>query len=331
MDQEQVIRNLRLQLLVERIVIAVVALVLTSCWVYGRIANAKSMIVVDGRAVVVVHSEQVAQGILQDIKSETGYDPKEIQFKQEVKVARAPRNANPVSRHKAIRVVKHYVSPVVPKWAVIVDGRPVVAVPSNEVAGEVLDMAKLKYGKLADNLSEEPQFKEKVNVDITAVDPAIFRKTAEEALELLFAKPQPIEKNAVYVVRKGDVAGSIAARHNLKLDELEHLNPGLNLEQLDVGDQLRVKTSQDVKPRITVVVRDQIEKIESFSAPVQRVSSAQLYSGKTSELSPGRDGQRKVKVAIIYENGIKTGSEVIEETVLREPIPRRIAVGIKSR
>lgn len=331
MDQEQVIRNLRLQLLVERIIIAVAAFILLSCWVYGRLANAKSFIVVDGRPVVCVPSEQVAQGILQDIKSETGYDPKEIQFKQEVQVARAPRNANPVSRHKAIRLVKHYVSPVVPRWAVIVDGKPIAAVPSREVAGEVLDLAKLKFGKLAKNLAEEPQFKERVTVDITAVDPVVYRKTAAEALDLLFSKPKSIEKDAVYTVQQGDTASHIADKHELRLAQLEQLNPGLRLERLAIGDQLRIKTTESGKPKITVVVRDLGERTETIPAPVQSVSSAQLYSGKTAELSPGRNGQRRVKIAMIYENGIKVGSEVIEEEILREPIPKRIAVGIKAR
>jgi len=331
MDQEKVIRNLRLQLLIERIIIAVAAFILLSSWVYGRFANAKSFIVVDGRPVVCVPSEQVAQSILQDIKSETGYDPKEIQFKQEVQVARAPRSASAVSRHKAIRLVKNYVSPVVPRWAIIVDGKPAAAVPTREKAGEVLDLAKLKYGKLVKNLVEEPQFKERVTVDITAVDPTLYRSSAKEALELLFAKPKAIEKDAVYSVQKGDTAGHIAEKHQLKLHELEQLNPGLRLEKLDVGDQLRVKTTDSGKPKITVVVRDQDERVETIPAPVQRVSSAQLYNGKTTELSPGRSGQRRVKVATIYENGVKVGSEVIEEEVLREPIPRRIAVGIRAR
>ena len=65
--------------------------------------------------------------------------------------------------------------------------------------------------------------------------------------------------------------------------------------------------------------------------PVQRVSSAKLYTGKMMELSPGRPGKRHVKAACIYENGRKVGYEITDELILKEPQPRRIAVGITPR
>jgi len=64
---------------------------------------------------------------------------------------------------------------------------------------------------------------------------------------------------------------------------------------------------------------------------VQRVSSAQLYEGNSTVLSQGRAGERRVKVATVYENGRRTGSEILSEEILREPSPRRIAMGIKHR
>jgi len=46
-------------------------------------------------------------------------------------------------------------------------------------------------------------------------------------------------------------------------------------------------------------------------------------------LDQGAPGRRIVRVATIYENGRKVGSEVMDEEVLREPSPRVLAVGIK--
>lgn len=331
MDEAQIIRNLRLQLLIERIVIAVIAFALMAVWVHGRMTNSKSLILVDGKPVVCLLSAEDAQGVLRDIKSQTGLNPKEIQFRQDVAVARAPRDARPVSRHKALGVVRKVVSPVVPRWAIVVDGRPVVAVPDRETAGEALDMAKLRYGKLVRNLAEEPQFKENVTVTVESVDPAIYRKTADEALKCLFAEGAPVTKESVYIVRKGDVAGAIASRHGIKLDDLTALNPQRDLTRLQIGDRLKVKASEKVGARLTVVVRDQSEEVRTVPAPVQRVSSASLYSGQSVVLSPGRDGKSRVTVATIYENGRRAGSEVLDEQVIREALPKRIAVGIKPR
>ena len=331
MEQEQVIRNLRKQLLIERIIFAVIALILVTSWVSARIGCKESLIVVDGKPVVCVSSQNDAQVILDQIKSTSGSNPSEVQFKQEVRVARAPRGTTPVSRHKAIRIVQKFVSPVVSRLAIIADGKPVVAVPSREIAGEALDLAKLKFGKMVENLAEEPQFKENVTVDIAAVSPSMYRKTTAEAVDFMFSTTAPVTTDGIYTVRDGDIASSIAHRNRISLDELWKMNPGINLNRLQIDDKIRIKTTSPPKPKLTVIVRNQEEQTERIPAPIQSVSSASIYSGKTVELSSGRSGQRKVKVATIYENGRRVNSEILEEEILRTPVPRRIAVGIKPR
>lgn len=330
MHHERTIRSLRLQLLIERTVIAAAAAAIIAVLLIGHFRQTKSLILVDGQPVVCLSSQNDAEAVLQNIKTRTGFDPEEIQFRQTVRVTRAPRDAAVVSRHRAMRTVQRLVSPVVPRWAIIVDGKPVVAVPDRETAGEALELAKFRFGRMAKNLVEEPQFKQDVTVDIAETDPSIYCKSAEDAVRRLFSTPQPASKDAVYVVRPGDSASAIAARHGLPLRKLIQLNPGRELERLQVGDRIRVKTSGPAQAPLTVVVRDQSERVERVPAPVLRVSSAKLYVGKTLELSPGRAGERRVKVATIYENGRFAGSEILEEEILREPVPRQIAVGIKA-
>ncbi|MCL5103048.1 MAG: G5 domain-containing protein [Armatimonadetes bacterium] len=331
MEKNMAIRCLKVPLLVKRCIVAIMLLGLTVTWAVGHFRNAKSLIIVDGKPVACVPCEQDAEDVLSQIKSKTGCNPSEIQFREEVRVARAPYNARPVSRHMAYNTVRGVVSPLVPRWAIIVNGKPLVAVPNRKVAGEALDMAKLKFGKMVRNLAEEPQIKENVAVDIAAVEPGIFRATAEEAVSLLFTPKRAVRTDAVYEVRKGDVAVVIASRHGISLDDLMKLNPGVNLDRLHIGDKLNVKAVKQAGPGLTVVVRDQSEREERIPAPVHRVSSAKLPIGQEFELAPGRSGLRKVKVATIYENGRQVGSEVISEDILREPSPRRIAMGIKAR
>jgi hypothetical protein len=296
----------------------------------GHFRDAKSLILVDGRPVVCVPTASDARDILTQIKSRTGCNPSEISFKQDVRVERAPGNTFPVSRHKAFRTVAKLVSPVVPKWAIIVDGKPAVAVPSREIAGEVLEAAKRKFGSLARNLAEEPQFKENVTVDIAAVDPAVVRKNADEAVKFLFSDSATTTRDAIYIVQKNDVAGAVASRCGLRLSELAALNPEVHLDRLQIGDKLRVKTST-TRPKLTVVVRDMVERTESAPPPVQQVSSANLYEGQTSVLAPGSSGLRRVRVETIYENGRKVRSETVDEQILRSPTPRRVAVGMRHR
>lgn len=330
MEQETTVLNLRKQLLIERIVFAAIVLLLIVFWTVGHFRDAKSLILVNGKPVACVPSASDANDILSQIKSRTGCNPSEITFKQDVRVERAPGTASAVSRHKAYRAVLRVVSPVVPKWAIIVDGVPVVAVPSRDVAGATLEAAKRKYGQLVHNLAEEPQFKQNVTVDVAAVDPAIYRKTADQAVAYLFGDSAPVTEDAIYTVEGGDVAGSIASKCGIKLAELKAMNPSLHLDHLQIGDKLRVKKSY-VKPRLTVIVRDMAERTEKIAPPVQTVSSTSLYAGKTYVISQGSAGQRQVQVQTIYENGHKVGSEVVNEQILHDPTPRRVAIGIKNR
>ena len=330
MEQELLIQRLRKQLLVERIIFGVVVLVAAIAWSVGHFSNSKSLILVDGSPVVCVSTARDAHDILDTIKSRAGGSSRDVSFKQDVRIERAPGNTTTVSRHKAFRTVAGLVSPVAPRWAIIVDGKPAVAVPSEEMAGAVLEAARLRFGKLVPNLAEAPQFKENVTVEVAGVDPAIYKKTVEEAVEFLFSQSSQTSKEGVHIVKNGELAGSIASKSGLKLAELAALNPGVNLNRLQIGDKLRIKTTAQSK-KLTVVVRDMKERTETIPAPVQSVSSTSLFQGKTYLISPGQPGKRKIIVESIYENGRLVGSDTVDEQVLKTPVPRRIAVGIKAR
>jgi LysM repeat protein len=175
---------------------------------------------------------------------------------------------------------------------------------------------------------EEPQFKEQVDVQEMAVDLDLYRPTEEEALDKLVSGKAA--SGGVYVVVSGDVASQIASRLGMTLTELEELNPGRNLHRLQIGDKLKVSKSGSARtPRLTVIVRDMENRTEEIPYRTETVSSVRIRAGRETELSPGRNGLRRVVLAVTYENGVRVGSEIVEETVIREMVPRRVAVGIR--
>ncbi len=333
MNEKAVIEKMRKQILFYRIALGLLVLIIALWYVQARIGNNKALVLVNGKPVACVASEKEAQELLRDFKAKAGCDPREIQFKEDVVIARAPRDAKPVSRHRAENAIRSAISLALPKWAIICNGKPVVALPSRTAAGETLELAKARFGRLAKNLCEEPQFKEKVTVDIALVAPSIYKKTPEEAVKYLFdiENDEIRQAESVYSVRQGDTASRIAKLFGLTMRDLWSLNPGVNLNRLQIGDKIKVKSLVCPEPKLTVVVRDQSERLERIPAPVHRVSSARMYLGKSAELSPGRPGLRRVKIATVYENGRKVGIEVLEEEILRQPVPRRIVEGIKPR
>lgn len=299
---------------------------------FAFVKNNKSVIMVDGKSVVCVSSAGEAKNVIETIKSKSAQDTSQVNFQQNIRVASAPRTAHTVSRHMAVSRLERYVSPVIAKLAIIADGKPVVAVADKKTAGKVLELAKLRYGSKAKNLMEEPQIKESISIDTAAVSPELYKKTPEQALNYIFSPAAKAQKTqGIYVVKKGDVATSIAKRHHLKTRDLWNLNPNINLNRLSIGDKIKINKIQKNKPRLTVIVRDLIQRTEHFKAAPQKVSSASLYVGKSVLLDPGSTGLRDVKISVIYENGSKVGTELVEENVIREAIPRQVAVGIKPR
>ena len=323
-DWESVASRLRRQLLIERAIIALVLLSLLGRWGYGYITSSACAIVADGKPIVVVESKSAANELLEELRGSAGNENDEVEFAQKVDLKRVA-SGSPMDRESAMAILKAKLRALGDKWVILIDKKPYAALDAQEQAGETLELARQRFGKLVENLAEEPSFKENVTVQNQRVDLRQWRRTPQEAVELLFS---PEGKPSVHVVKSGEIAGEIAEQHGVKLADMQRLNPGRRLDKLRVGDRLRVGVG---KAPLTVVVRNQISRAEPIPAGTESITSVQMYSGKTIVLSPGRSGKRQIRVAVVYENGAEIGREVLEETILRPPVPRRIAVGVKSR
>jgi LysM repeat protein len=321
---EEIASRLRRQLLVERTIIAIIVLAILVTWGYTYVTSSACVILADGKPIVVVESKGVADELLTELRSSAGGEAKDAEFAQKVETRRkATRNF--VDRESAMAVLKTKLRVLTDKWAILINKQPYAAVDTQEQAGEVLELARQRYGKLAQNLAEEPSFKEDVTTQIQKADIRLWRATPQEAVQLLFS---PEGKASVHIVKRGEVAGAIAEKYDMKLADMQKLNPDKSLDKLQIGDKLRVGVG---KTPLTVVVRNQTTRIEPMPYRTESITSVKMYSGKTIVLVPGRTGKRQVKVAETYENGVQTGREIIEETVLRSPSPRRVAVGVKPR
>lgn len=53
--------------------------------------------------------------------------------------------------------------------------------------------------------------------------------------------PEPSTEKKYYSVRSGDTFGKIAQRHGKSISQLRKLNPGVNIDRLNVGQKIRVK------------------------------------------------------------------------------------------
>ena len=148
--------------------------------------------------------------------------------------------------------------------------------------------------------------------------------TPEQAVELL--KSGTLEKE-VYHVQQGDVLGSIAKAHGLKLKELLALNPGISETSLLKIDQpLNVTVA---KPLVTVKVVMEKFKVENIDFQKVTEKDSNMLKGESKVKQEGRAGQKEVLYTITSESGVRTSKQVTNEVVTAEPVDYIEVIGTK--
>ena len=79
-----------------------------------------------------------------------------------------------------------------------------------------------------------------------------------------------------YEVKKGDTWSQIAAKNDMTSAELLALNPGYNINKLQIGEVLTLSASV---PYLTMTVVKQERYLDDVSYNIEYTDSADLYQG----------------------------------------------------
>lgn len=228
--------------------------------------------------------------------------------------------------------------------SIVVNDVPVVFVDNKDQAEKVLRLMKLKYvsedvlSQIEERTSsneilpplEEGQsrlidvtFKQKVTIGEAKVSPKKMI-TVEEAVTFL-SKGTLEEKK--YQVKEGDVLGTIAFKHDLKLVELLALNPGLTENSLiKPGDEMNVTA---LNPYLSVLTQEEVFKRESISYSREIQEDKSMLKGKNKVKQSGQNGEKLVNYLISKENNLVLQKEVRSEEVVKEPTKEIVVKGTK--
>ena len=145
--------------------------------------------------------------------------------------------------------------------------------------------AKLKPGE---SRLLDIQFSETVSVGLEEVDPSKVL-SADDAIKLLQKGTLTEEK---YKVKEGDVLGSIAEAHGLKLKQLLELNPGYNEDSLlQIGDKLNVTV---YKPYLNVIIKKEVTKSEEIPYQTEVIEDSKMYKGDSKVVQEGKNGSKNI-------------------------------------
>ena len=131
-----------------------------------------------------------------------------------------------------------------------------------------------------------------------------------------------------YEVKKGDTWSEIAEEHGLTTQELLALNPGYNINKLQIGEVLTLSASV---PYLTMTVVQRERYVEDVMYDIEYTDSANLYKGDYKITSPGQYGAADVVATVTYVNGEETERTVLSSVTLREPVTEQRLQGTKER
>ena len=131
-----------------------------------------------------------------------------------------------------------------------------------------------------------------------------------------------------YEVKKGDTWSQIAAKNDMTSAELLALNPGYNINKLQIGEVLTLSASV---PYLTMTVVKQERYLDDVSYNIEYTDSADLYQGDYKVTSKGEYGKADVMAKATYVNGEETERTILSSVTLKEPVTEHRIRGTKAR
>jgi murein DD-endopeptidase MepM/ murein hydrolase activator NlpD len=233
---------------------------------------------------------------------------------------------------------------VVDSTELIINDQPIANFNSKEDAEAALKKYKLQF--VSEDVLDEIDTRKAVNlplgplqegqtriVDVTFSEKVLLETkkispdkviTVEQGINLL--KKGTLEEKK-YKVQELDVLGGIASKHDLSLEQLLNLNPGLEEDSLiKLGDELNVTV---LKPFVKVNLKQEVSKKEVISFETEIKEDSSMPKGEQKTTQEGQNGERLVNYVIYTENGSEVKREIKDEKILIEPVKEVIVKGTK--
>lgn len=202
-----------------------------------------------------------------------------------------------------------------------VNGKIVAIVKDKTAAEEVLKELKESY-KNNEFKIENIAFQEKV--EIVEVPTALKNVlSTEDAVKLL--KDGKQEKR-VYVVKEGDSLWTIARANDMRVKDIEKMNPSLT-EDLDLGQEINLVA---VEPMINIVMNGEITEQQVLPYKVVVETDKKLSRGKEKIKTAGENGLKQVTFKVVIKNGDVISEELVQEKVIKTAKDQVVVRGKKQ-
>ncbi|MGI6751448.1 MAG: peptidoglycan DD-metalloendopeptidase family protein [Anaerovoracaceae bacterium] len=209
-------------------------------------------------------------------------------------------------------------------WAVMVDGKEIVALKTEDEGLEVLDGVINTYMTEGADL-KNASYKEDVKVVEVPVSNEVNEiLSADAALDLIL---KGWKAPTIYRAEKGDRLSDVASMYGMSQEEMMIANPGIRDENLLVGTKLWV---YEMKPFFTTYVTEHLfaEREVKYSIVYEETDS--LFKNENKVKTVGANGKNKIVTEQLIENGQIVSSKEVDTIVLKEPQNQVVLKGTRK-
>ena len=181
---------------------------------------------------------------------------------------------------------------------------------------------------------ENPNVTVGFNKDVTLENGIYFNESFQDEAEVENELSGVQQQEKIYTVQAGDTLWSIAQKNDLTFRELCDLNTNFKgaalteSSNIQAGDELIV-TKQEAMLEI------RITKIETWQEEIpyttETTKSSEYTVGTKKTTQTGENGIRSVTAQRVYNtDGVQLSQQILETTVIKEPVTEQIVVGTKK-
>lgn len=206
-------------------------------------------------------------------------------------------------------------------YCLYVDGERIGATPYKGALEQLLEQMQLSAtneGTISVSFAENVEVKEEYVATDSLMNLGFLAET------LYSTKTAEV----TYTVAKGDTWSEIAEDHGLTSKELLALNPGYDMDKLQIGEILTMSASV---PYLTMTVVQQEKYVDSVAFDVEYTDSPDIYVGDYRVTSPGQYGAADTVANVTYVNGEETERTVLSSVTLRQPVTEHRLQGTKPK
>ena len=135
-------------------------------------------------------------------------------------------------------------------------------------------------------------------------------------------------EEVTYEIKKGDTWSQIANKNGLTSKELLALNPGYDINKLQIGETLTLSASV---PYLTMTVMQREHYVDDIPFNIESTPTSDLYKGDYKITSKGEYGLADVVANVTYVNGVETTRTMLSSVTLKEPVTEYRLEGTKER